>query len=105
MIISAEIYRIATRLANEGKTPSVALIKANLGQPLPLAQVIKGLQNWQSNPELGNVEAKEKVEPLNESEIDNDLAKIIENATRPLVQRIEQLEAKLETLERQLLNK
>ncbi|TKB43525.1 hypothetical protein [Thalassotalea mangrovi] len=48
-----EIYQIAQRLHQQGKTPSVALIKSQLTVAMPLAAIIKGLQQWQKNPKLG----------------------------------------------------
>jgi hypothetical protein len=45
-----EILVIANELANEGKKPSVALIKTRLTQTIPLPTIISVLKNWQHQP-------------------------------------------------------
>ena len=47
---NAEINQICHQLAEEGKEPSVALIKARLSQKAPLPTIISGLQQWKNNP-------------------------------------------------------
>lgn len=47
---SAEINQICHQLAQEGKEPSVALIKGRLSQKLPMPQIIAGFQQWKNNP-------------------------------------------------------
>jgi len=42
---------IANQLANAGKKPTIALIKAELSNPVPLPQIIDTLKNWQHEPE------------------------------------------------------
>lgn len=42
---------IANQLANNGKKPTVALIKSKLPNPLPLAKIINALRHWQHEPE------------------------------------------------------
>jgi len=54
-----EIYQIAHQLKQQGKTPSVALIKSQLSVSMPLAAIIKGLQQWQKNPTLGEIKDDE----------------------------------------------
>jgi hypothetical protein len=49
----SEIYRIAYQLNAEGKTPSVALIRARLSTPTSLPVIIQALQKWKLTPELG----------------------------------------------------
>ncbi len=47
-----EVVKVAQLLAKEGKTPSVALIKSRLANPLSLTQIIQGLKSWQANPNV-----------------------------------------------------
>ncbi len=48
-----QIFQIAYQLSAEGKTPSVALIKARLSTPVALPVVIQALQKWKASPQLG----------------------------------------------------
>ena len=52
MTLNEEINICANQLANEGKKPSVALIKAKLSQRAPLTVIITALKNWQHQPEF-----------------------------------------------------
>ncbi len=52
MTVIDEILICANQLANAGKKPTVALIKAKLTQRAPLAMVITTLKNWQHQPEF-----------------------------------------------------
>lgn len=53
-----EILICANQLANAGKKPTVALVKAKLTQRVPLATIINTLKNWQHQPDF--LEAEEK---------------------------------------------
>lgn len=52
MTIIDEILICANQLANAGKKPTVALVKAKLSQPVPLATLITTLKNWQHQPDF-----------------------------------------------------
>lgn len=52
MTITDEILICANQLANAGKKPTVALVKAKLSQRVPLATLISTLKNWQHQPEF-----------------------------------------------------
>ena len=56
MTIREEILTIANQIANQGKTPSVALIKTKLTSPVPLPVIISTLKNWQHNPDYISIE-------------------------------------------------
>jgi len=47
-----EILICANQLANAGKKPTVALVKAKLTQRAPLAIIINTLKNWQHEPDF-----------------------------------------------------
>ncbi len=51
MTITDEIIAVANQLANQGKKPSVALVKNKLSQQVPLPLLISTLKNWQHEPE------------------------------------------------------
>jgi uncharacterized protein YlxW (UPF0749 family) len=43
------IINLCFDISEQGKTPSVALIRSMALHPLAIPEVIKGLQNWRSN--------------------------------------------------------
>ncbi|MGY3914251.1 hypothetical protein [Aeromonas australiensis] len=45
-----EIIRIANELAAKGLTPTTAMIKARLSQPVPMAELLKVLSQWKLQP-------------------------------------------------------
>lgn len=45
-----EIIRIANELAAKGITPSTAMVKARLSQPVPMAELLKVLSQWKQHP-------------------------------------------------------
>ncbi|MGU5844893.1 hypothetical protein [Aeromonas hydrophila] len=45
-----EIIRIANELAAKGITPSTAMVKARLSQPVPMAELLKVLSQWKLQP-------------------------------------------------------
>lgn len=45
-----EIIRIANELAAKGLTPTTAMIKARLTQPVPMAELLKVLNQWKQQP-------------------------------------------------------
>jgi hypothetical protein len=44
------IINLCFDISEQGKTPSIALIRNVAQHPLSIPEVIKGLQNWKSNP-------------------------------------------------------
>lgn len=90
----SEIYRIAYQLNAEGKTPSVALIKARLSTPASLPVIIKALQKWKSNPELGKEfgEAEENQPQATTCEADSS----IEQRLKVLEQKVDKILALLQ---------
>lgn len=100
MTISDEITIIANKLANEGKTPSVALIKSHLSQTIPLPQIIAVLKNWQHEPTFIEVKQQEKPTPPVTKDVSDKEAVIllINQAILPLQKEIEQLKQQVQQL-------
>jgi hypothetical protein len=44
------IISLCFDISEQGKTPSIALIRSVAQHPLAIPEVIKGLQRWKSNP-------------------------------------------------------
>ncbi|NVK24417.1 MAG: hypothetical protein HWE10_05785 [Gammaproteobacteria bacterium] len=47
---TANVIEVCQQLTDEGKQPSVALIKPRLAQPLPMPTIIAGLKSFKANP-------------------------------------------------------
>ncbi len=108
MTTSDEISIIANRLANAGKTPSVALIKSQLNQTIPLPQIIAVLKNWQHDPKF--IQAKDqKVSSIKHSPLTPDnqeISALIAEAIAPLQKEVSELKQLLQKLlDNQLENK
>ena len=89
MTIREEILTIANQLANQGKKPSVALIKTKLSAPAPLPVIISTLKNWQHDPKYTSLAVQQEVTakksevaatPLNE-----DIQRVIEEKVRQAI--------------------
>jgi hypothetical protein len=100
MTISDEISIIANQLANQGRTPTVALIKGKLSQPTPLPRIISVLKSWQHEPDF--VKTKNNITTHNEQKItapeNEELSTLIAQAILPLQQEIAEVKALLEQL-------
>ena len=105
MTINDEILAIANQLANQGKKPSVALIKAKVSQPVPLPQIISVLRVWQHDPNFTEVKADKTAttsgEITQESKSNDELTVIINQAIQPLKDEINTLKL----LVKQLIDK
>jgi hypothetical protein len=100
MTISDEISIIANKLANDGKTPSVALIKSRLNQHAPLPKIIAVLKSWQHDPTFissKNVETLPKA-PTALLASNQDINLLIANALAPLQQEIAELKLQVNLL-------
>lgn len=64
-----EIIRIANELAARGLTPTTAMIKARLSQPVPMAELLKVLSQWKqqpAEPQLATSQPEEMPQPAGE---------------------------------------
>jgi predicted ATP-grasp superfamily ATP-dependent carboligase len=83
------IINLCFDISEQGKTPSVALIRNMAHHPLAIPEVIKGLQHWKSN---SNVRPK----------IHNKQISTGTTTNQSLQQRVSQLEAQVATIMQQL---
>ncbi|EEX65324.1 hypothetical protein [Vibrio metoecus] len=86
--VSQELEEILTSLSQQGKEPSVALVKARLKTPVPMPAIIATIKSWKSTQRIPKVE----IATANAS---NNLEQRIEM----LEQTIMQLTARIEVLE------
>lgn len=85
-----EIFRIANQLAANGQTPTTALVKARLHQPVPMATLISAIQRWKQDPQayqsLGMPGQAEN------TSAENTAAENTEPSLERLQQQVEQLQ-------------
>ncbi|MBA6296507.1 hypothetical protein [Colwellia sp. MB02u-9] len=100
MTISDEISIIANKLANEGKVPSVALIKSQLNQAVPLPKIISALKNWHHEPKFIQAQNQEiTTKTSTEAKPNNtEISLLIANALAPLQRDITELKQQLKQL-------
>ncbi|WP_019025946.1 hypothetical protein [Colwellia piezophila] len=80
MNLTNEILICANQLANAGKKPTVALVKAKLSQRVPLPQLISALKNWQHQPDFITA-----INPPNDEQVSQELPK---NNTAELIESL-----------------
>ena len=107
MTITDEITIIANQLANQGKKPTVALLKTKLKTPVPLPTLISILRNWTHDPKLITLtgETKKLVEEnktlaLNSPEIEMMITKAIATALEPIETELAELKALIISLKK-----
>ncbi len=87
--VSQELKDVLEQLHQEGKEPTVALVKARLSTPIPIPALITALKSWKSANRVPKVEiaAKQLSEQDRISELEKQVAE--------LQQRLTALESKL----------
>ena len=85
----SDLINICQVLKNEGKEPSIALIKARADKNTPMPTLISGLQQWRSNPDA----------QLNDCKINARKTTV----NRTLEERVELLEQEVKKLSALLL--
>lgn len=98
MTINDEILAIANQLANQGKKPTVALIKTKISQPVPLPQIISVLKTWQHDPNFIEVKKNETADVSEENNKNDELTLIINQAIKPLNEEIQSLKQLIKQL-------
>jgi hypothetical protein len=99
MTITDEITIIANQLANQGKKPTVALVKTRLSKSVPLPQIINALKTWQHNPE-NTVLSVQNNKEINENKTSTsaDIEQAIDQAIAPLRNELAEIKLLLKTL-------
>ena len=99
MATKDEILCIANQLANEGKQPTVALVKTRLATSTPLPMIISTLKSWQHQPDKvttseSKPDQKQTIPPASE------VQQAIDNALAPIKQELAEIKALLQSLEK-----
>ncbi|MCG6334221.1 hypothetical protein K6U36_20685 [Vibrio alginolyticus] len=87
--VTKELEAVMEQLQQQGKEPTVALVKARLKTPVPMPALITAIKSWKSAQRVP------KVEVAAQTHTDNDRLAALESTVKKLVARIEELEAKL----------
>jgi len=96
MTITDEITIIANKLANQGKKPSVALVKTRLRKSVPLPTIISILRSWKHDPNVIEmpIESNDaETEKKNLTSISSEIEKAIKHALQPIEVELEELKA------------
>jgi len=95
-----EILIIANQLANQGKRPTVALIKSRLTTSFPLPTIIKVLKSWQHDPEFINMRSQKACEEelITAVQESQEIKLIIENALIPIKMELDDIKSQLALL-------
>ncbi|WP_194437248.1 hypothetical protein [Vibrio fluminensis] len=87
--VSQELEQIIKALIQEGKEPTVALVKARLKTSVPMPALISTIKSWKSSQRVP------KVEVSSESKTEPDRIAELEAQVKDLQQRLAAIEAKL----------
>jgi uncharacterized protein YlxW (UPF0749 family) len=87
--VTKELAAVMEQLQQEGKEPTVALVKARMKTPVPMPALITVIKSWKSANHVPKVEV---TAPVSKEE---DRLAALENAVAKLTARIEELEEKL----------
>lgn len=102
MTINEQIINIANQLANQGKKPTVALIKTQLTSPVPLPVIINILKTWRHEPDkVSDIVKNTESEKLSETPLELMINNAIKEAITPLQQELAELKAIIKTLKLQ----
>ncbi len=87
--VTKELEAVLEQLQQEGKEPSVALVKARMRTPVPMPALIATIKSWRSANRVP------KIEVAAQKASQEDRLTTLESTVAQLTARIEELEAKL----------
>ncbi|HGY9593582.1 TPA: hypothetical protein ACOJPH_001230 [Vibrio campbellii] len=87
--VTKELEAVMEQLQQQGKEPTVALVKARMKTPVPMPALIATIKSWKSANRIP------KVEVAVQTPKEEDRIFALENTVAKLVARVEELEAKL----------
>ncbi|MGR4989028.1 hypothetical protein ACPV3U_05555 [Vibrio rotiferianus] len=87
--VTKELEAVMEKLQQQGKEPTVAIVKARMKTPVPMPALIATIKSWKSANRIP------KVEVAVQTPKEEDRIVALENTVAKLVARVEELEAKL----------
>ena len=88
--VTQELHRVLSAITEEGKQPSMALVKSRLSMPVPMPAIIATLKSWKSSNKVPKVEIASREGSLSTEERISKLEKQV----LELTQRLSTLERK-----------
>ncbi|TVO37564.1 hypothetical protein [Vibrio algivorus] len=83
--ITEELHRVLSAITEEGKEPSVALVKSRLSMPVPMPAIIATLKSWKSSNKVPKVEIANNKNTLSAEERISQLEKQVQELTQRLI--------------------
>ncbi|GLT15594.1 hypothetical protein [Vibrio algivorus] len=83
--ITEELHRVLSAITEEGKEPSVALVKSRLSMPVPMPAIIATLKSWKSSNKVPKVEIANDKNTLSAEERISQLEKQVQELTQRLI--------------------
>lgn len=87
--VSQELEEILNNLHQQGKEPSVALVKARLRTSVPIPAIIATIKSWKSSQRIPKIEV---AAPQTTESVEQRIA-LLEQTIAQLTARIEELES------------
>ncbi|HDM8163150.1 TPA: hypothetical protein P0E18_000950 [Vibrio harveyi] len=87
--VTKELEAVMEQLQQQGKEPTVALVKARMKTPVPMPALIATIKSWKSANRIP------KVEVAVQKPKEEDRLAALEETVAKLTARVEELEAKL----------
>ncbi len=87
--ITAELEAAIRSLVNQGKEPTVALVKTRMTTPAPIPAIIAAIKSWKSSSFIPKLEVT-----VNDTSKDKRIMNL-EETVLDLTQRIEKLESQI----------
>ncbi|HDM8132450.1 TPA: hypothetical protein P0E15_001988 [Vibrio harveyi] len=87
--VTKELEAVMEQLQQQGKEPTVALVKARMKTPVPMPALIATIKSWKSANRIPKVEVA-----VQKPKEENRIAALEETVVK-LTARVEELEAKL----------
>lgn len=88
--VTEELKQIMDSLHQQGKQPTVALVKARLSSPVPMPALIAAVKSWKSSQQVPKIEVAQQSDP------EADRISQLEKQVQELTARIEALEGKMQ---------
>ncbi|MCF7354298.1 hypothetical protein [Vibrio sp. CK2-1] len=83
--VTQELHRVLSAITEEGKQPSVALVKSRLSMPVPMPAIIATLKSWKSSNKVPKVEIASEKTALSAEERIAQLEKQVQELTQRLI--------------------
>lgn len=91
--VTHELESVISQLIDEGKEPTVALVKARLSHQIPMPAIIATIRNWKSSKRVPKIEVE--MAPSDSLNAEQRI-EVLEKHVAQLMNRVAQLEQQAE---------